>query len=141
MVLVAVLGLVAIAPAQDPWGKRVQAIKIESITGKPGINEDQILSFLKTEVGKPLRKEHIQSDASVLWKELSLRAEVWLVLVEGGVKVIFRLEQITQATQDSDKRFVWGMGVSSPAGVRGTFQFNKRNFDPTQSMLRVETVK
>jgi len=94
--LVAVLGLVATAPAQekkeqDPWGKLVQVINIESVTGKPGINKDQILSFLKTEVGKPLREEHIQSDASILWKQLSLRSEVLYVLVEGGVKVIFRV--------------------------------------------------
>ncbi len=119
----------------------VQAIEIESSTGKPGTNRDQIRSFLKTEVGKPLRKELIQSDISVLWKKLSLRASVWFVVVEGGVKVIFRLEQEAQATQGSDTRFVWGAGVSSGAGVRGTFQFNKRNFDPTQSSLRVETVK
>ena len=28
--------------------------------------------------------------------------------------------------------FVWGAGVSSGSGVRGTFQFNKRNFDITK---------
>ncbi len=126
-------------PEQGPWGKIVQAVEVDGVTGLPAISK--IRSFLKTEVGKPLRKEDVQTDQASFWKELDLRAEIHYKLVENGVKVIFRLEQITQATQDSDKRFVWGMGVSSSAGVRGTFQFNKRNFDPTQSTLRVETVK
>ena len=31
----------------------------------------------------------------------------------------------------ANKQFLWGMGISSGTGVRGTFQFNKRNFSDT----------
>jgi len=95
--LSAVLGLpaaIAAQPtgtAQDPWGKTVQAIEVEAIMGRPPINREQILSFLKTEVGKPLRKETIQADEATLHEKLSLRAEVFFMYVEGGVRVIFQV--------------------------------------------------
>ncbi|MHC4078389.1 MAG: hypothetical protein ACYST0_08120, partial [Planctomycetota bacterium] len=96
--MVAVLGLVLapaawaqVRPAQDPYGKIVKAIGIESLTGEFKVSEDLIRSRLRTEVDKPLRNEHIQADLTVLWKELSLRADVSFVVVEGGIKVVFRV--------------------------------------------------
>jgi outer membrane protein insertion porin family len=95
-----VLAFVAVwapaAPAQvrttqDPYGKIVKAIGIESLTGEFKVSRDLIRSRLRTEVDKPLRNEHIQADLTVLWKELSLRADVSFVVVEGGVKVVFRV--------------------------------------------------
>ena len=77
-------------PARGPWGETVKAIQIDR-TGKQNVSDDAIRSYLKTQVNKPLLKEQIQADQRVLWKKLSLRSEVRYVLVEGGVKVIFRL--------------------------------------------------
>ncbi len=100
---------------EAPYGKTVRWITLDC-------------DRLKTKVGNPLRKEDVQADLNTFWKEFGLRAETHYTLVKKGVNVIFRLEPIAQATKHSDKQFVWGAGVSSGAGVRGTFQFNKRNF-------------
>ena len=109
-------------PAQAPWGKTVQAV---AILGN-GKMSSSIFGRLKTKVGSPLRKEDIKTDLRIFWKEVGLRVEARYKLVRNGIKVEFQ-------EKEDDTRFIWGAGVRSGTGVRGTFPFTKRT-------LRQETV-
>ncbi len=74
----------------EPWGKTVQAIEIIP----PTVEQSTIRAYLKTQVGKPLRKANIEEDLTVLWNNLEIRARAEYVPVKDGVQVfLYVLEE------------------------------------------------
>ena len=53
-------------PPEEPWGKIVREIRI---VNNNYTRDALILNRLKTRLGKPLRKEDLEADLRVLWKD------------------------------------------------------------------------